>query len=897
MLQLVTTKPGKKYRSIRKPRVYEALRKRGYSKQSAARISNAQAHKSYTLAQLEAFVSSPHYDPTTAAAIAANVPALPSLKGEQISPGVTRIHGNLCNVHGRYGPCDAALGAGAGAAKPPKPRKGRKPRQPAKTEAQRAAERTDRQAVRQQELSKQQALNLTKVGDATDLGDHLANLNQFSQGKPLRPQDTDELVKRGLLEIGSDGTPRQTEQAHVLLNAAKRGDTQGARDAASRAQDRVKQGQDRASARAERTQAAAARHAEVVARQQARLAKQQARAAGKKPSGGGKGGGKNPTHVPPAPRAAAPPKKAPKLSAPASHAPFTAAPPPKAAKPTKAQTTASNRAAVRDAMAQADQGLAPGGFDNLIALGGGTEPDTIGATGLIGMGMAERGADGTLRLTSAGRQAIAAANRGDAKAAIDVISRASEKKMTTKAAGNPGDYLIVEDPAKSTTWHLQVKRGGEPDHGLMGSAWAALHSGFRGNVYQGPQKGAALAKLKKLYASENMPLPTTKESSFRVFKDATGNMRWVAQSSTAFQDRDQEIVSTKALADDCAFADSTGQYGPLRWWHTPGLELGDCDFNAMHGRVLIESGTFRSPAIAQKVAASDGLEISIGFLHLPTEPDASGVFHHIRRFERSLVPRGKASNRFTAFSVKETIPMDETKIAYLRTELKFSDAEIAEIQATAAATEKAADEQQVAYKADEPEYPDVVLNGITYKAFPPKAAAASAPIEGSSEEEAAESPEEAAAEPDAGMDDGSGLTLSPEDISAIGQAVSDALTTALGPLVSTMDLTNKIGNHMNDLKTMMGGYTAKKDATDAERAEQIASLQTSLKDTQSKLDELLGLQPAVAPRASEAPSSIVNPFNPADNKLLQAIKDQVAPDQLPQYSNEFEDLKLKLFGP
>ena len=38
--------PGKKYRSIKRPKVYEALKRRGYSKSKAARISNAQAkHK------------------------------------------------------------------------------------------------------------------------------------------------------------------------------------------------------------------------------------------------------------------------------------------------------------------------------------------------------------------------------------------------------------------------------------------------------------------------------------------------------------------------------------------------------------------------------------------------------------------------------------------------------------------------------------------------------------------------------------------------------------------------------------------------------------------------------------------------------------------------------------
>jgi hypothetical protein len=35
--------PGKKYASIKRPKVYEALRRRGMSKTRAAKISNAQA--------------------------------------------------------------------------------------------------------------------------------------------------------------------------------------------------------------------------------------------------------------------------------------------------------------------------------------------------------------------------------------------------------------------------------------------------------------------------------------------------------------------------------------------------------------------------------------------------------------------------------------------------------------------------------------------------------------------------------------------------------------------------------------------------------------------------------------------------------------------------------------
>jgi hypothetical protein len=78
-----------------------------------------------------------------------------------------------------------------------------------------------------------------------------------------------------------------------------------------------------------------------------------------------------------------------------------------------------------------------------------------------------------------------------------------------EASKNAGDYLIVDDPEKPTTWHLQVKKEGTPDHGLMGDAWAALHSGFRGNKYEGPDKSKALTKLKALYKSENVPEPAS----------------------------------------------------------------------------------------------------------------------------------------------------------------------------------------------------------------------------------------------------------------------------------------------------------------------------------------------------------------------------------------------------
>ncbi|HLI03855.1 MAG TPA: phage protease [Terriglobia bacterium] len=82
-------------------------------------------------------------------------------------------------------------------------------------------------------------------------------------------------------------------------------------------------------------------------------------------------------------------------------------------------------------------------------------------------------------------------------------------------------YLVVEDPEKPTTWHLRVKgTDGKPDHRLMGAAWAALHKGYRGNKYEGPNKAEALRKLTAMYHAEGLDLPseTSSEDPRQVFE-------------------------------------------------------------------------------------------------------------------------------------------------------------------------------------------------------------------------------------------------------------------------------------------------------------------------------------------------------------------------------------------
>jgi hypothetical protein len=88
--------------------------------------------------------------------------------------------------------------------------------------------------------------------------------------------------------------------------------------------------------------------------------------------------------------------------------------------------------------------------------------------------------------------------------------KADKATMRTEADGDhpASHYLVVEDPETVTTWHLRVRAmNGDPDHRLMGAAWAALHGGYRGNVYEGPGKAAAIAKLTAMYSAEGMDVP------------------------------------------------------------------------------------------------------------------------------------------------------------------------------------------------------------------------------------------------------------------------------------------------------------------------------------------------------------------------------------------------------
>jgi uncharacterized protein YegP (UPF0339 family) len=204
---------------------------------------------------------------------------------------------------------------------------------------------------------------------------------------------------------------------------------------------------------------------------------------------------------------------------------------------------------------------------------------------------------------------------------------------------------------------------------------------------------------KPVHGSE---LPTA--GGFKVYLDAQGEYRWLSLSSNAFEDLDKELFTTKALEEAIEYAEKSGERGPLLLYHIPSAEVGHCDFQAMAGRFLVESGTFDDTPMGAKaleyfIKASEEHQVSIGYqYHDGDEED--GQYDWLRIYERSVTPYGAAANPWTSFKVIGENNMEARHIEMLE---KVLGKELTS-EVIATAEEKTKDlEQQVRFKEKTPD--------------------------------------------------------------------------------------------------------------------------------------------------------------------------------------------------
>src|SRR5208282_4113860 len=97
------------------------------------------------------------------------------------------------------------------------------------------------------------------------------------------------------------------------------------------------------------------------------------------------------------------------------------------------------------------------------------------------------------------------ANCKDGKCA----SCSADKKceMASKAFDKAVKYLVSSGGENHLPYTNEY---GSVNRRLCGAAWAALHDGYRGNKYEGPDKTKALKRLKQVYASNGWDTPSEK---------------------------------------------------------------------------------------------------------------------------------------------------------------------------------------------------------------------------------------------------------------------------------------------------------------------------------------------------------------------------------------------------
>jgi len=170
-------------------------------------------------------------------------------------------------------------------------------------------------------------------------------------------------------------------------------------------------------------------------------------------------------------------------------------------------------------------------------------------------------------------------------------------------------------------------------------------------------------------------------SVLQTWKQDDGQYRWLFISNTAVQDREQEVVSRQALQSAVAKMDESGDRGTLDFWHIDGTDLGWCDFQAVHGYALIESGLW-SPTVegisaAKSVMADpDHWAVSIKFRYMPKDTETIMVEGRpilvyndvdlVSQGARTILPRGKEASLFTSCDTLGGETVDAVKLDELK---------------------------------------------------------------------------------------------------------------------------------------------------------------------------------------------------------------------------------------
>lgn len=188
-------------------------------------------------------------------------------------------------------------------------------------------------------------------------------------------------------------------------------------------------------------------------------------------------------------------------------------------------------------------------------------------------------------------------------------------------------------------------------------------------------------------------------------KQVNGKPWFIAYSTNAFEDRENEIFSTKSLEQYVTEAESKADRGTFNFWHIPNSDFAQKEWQAVVGRFLVEAGPFLEDEKGQAALkffndypdghpdiAPEGWGCSPEYRYLPEERK-SGVYENIWITRTSALPRMAAANVYTKGTIMAVTEQQEKAGKTL-----FGEDLYAKIVKPAEATTKELEEAGVAHK-------------------------------------------------------------------------------------------------------------------------------------------------------------------------------------------------------
>ncbi len=159
-------------------------------------------------------------------------------------------------------------------------------------------------------------------------------------------------------------------------------------------------------------------------------------------------------------------------------------------------------------------------------------------------------------------------------------------------------------------------------------------------------------------------------------KDVHGKPWHFTWSTNAFEDREGEIFTTKALEDFVLENEQKDDKGFFNLWHISGTDFASKEWQGIIGRFLIEAGPYLDNAAGHAAKefftefssghpefAPEGWGSSPEFRFLPEEREKDGIYHWLWITKTSTLPRAAAANTYTKGNQIMALSKDQEALA------------------------------------------------------------------------------------------------------------------------------------------------------------------------------------------------------------------------------------------